>query len=286
MARNRKPQGADAFDAYYGDMFGSRWRALRTVLRLEPQPVPFCPCGRATYFLDMASAYAAACLPLAKARRILDMCAAPGGKTLVLARRMESGAELFANERSMDRRNRLVKVCNDHLCEPLLGRVHISCSDAALWCTRRQEPFDAILLDAPCSSERHVLADAKYLAQWTAHRARSLAMAQWALLSSGWRILAEGGCLLYVTCALNAAENDAVVQRLLERFPDAQCEGGLAADADFLSQFFPFRQPLPERTRFGFRILPDSSDGAGPLYFCLVRKKMSKIAGRAECPQV
>lgn len=276
MKQSQKKQklcGADGFDQYYRTLFGARWDTLKCALQDEGDPVEWNAGGDKTYFLDAASVRAALALPLAPATRILDMCAAPGGKTLVLARAMRADAQLYANERSMDRMRRLLNVCDTCLPAPVRQRVTVTCHDGAKMCRTQTELFDAILLDAPCSSERHVLADTKYLAEWSPSRSKTLALAQWALLSSAWRMLARGGSLLYATCALSPTENDDTVARLLKKFPDVHvCAPDIASDCYKTAITQGKTLPAYEKTAFGAHILPDVADGAGPLYFSLLKK--------------
>ena len=270
--RAKRLYGAEGFDEFYRSQFGGRWASLKAALLGVGDPRMFDSGGKEPYFLDSASVRAAVSLPLAGAEKILDLCAAPGGKTVVLASLMEKGAALLANEKSPERRNRLFSTVRDCLPEEVSARVSVSCRDGAKMCLSAENSlnFDRILLDAPCSSERHVLSDPRHLSMWSPSRIRTLAVEQWSLLSSAWRMLAPGGFLLYSTCALVDAENDGVVSRLLKKFPDARF---LPADiASDVSGFFQGNLPVPERTEFGSRILPDAQGGAGPLYFCLLRK--------------
>lgn len=271
--KRQKPCGADGFDQYYRGLFGARWDALKCALQGESDYAEWDAGGGEAYFLDAASVRAALALPLANATRMLDMCAAPGGKMLVLARAMPADARLLANERSKDRMRRLLTVCDTCLPAPVRQRVTVTCHDGAKMCRTQAELFDAILLDAPCSSERHVLADAKYLAEWSPSRVKTLALAQWALLSSAWRMLAPGGYLLYATCALSPAENDDIVARLLKKFSDVQvCTPDIASDCYKTAMVREKGLPAYEKTAFGAHILPDVAGGAGPLYFSLLKK--------------
>jgi 16S rRNA C967 or C1407 C5-methylase (RsmB/RsmF family) len=137
-------------------------------------------------------------------------------------------------------------------------------------CLKNEEKFDAILLDAPCSSERHVLADKKYLSEWSFSRIKTLSMAQWALLSSAWRMLKEEGYLLYSTCALSPNENDNVISRLIKKFDNLKIlEPKISLN---YKKFTEKSLPDYEKTEFGAHILPDTTQGAGPLYFCLLQK--------------
>lgn len=288
MAKNKSAsiRGAQGFEEYYSAIFGRRWPALKDALLKETEPLPFTPIeGGPSYYLDAASVLAAISLPLCGAQNILDMCAAPGGKSLVLASRMKAASCLRCNERSFDRFQRLRKVVADHLPQEIQERVKISCGDGALLCKKENILYDAILLDAPCSSERHVLNDPKYLDDWSPARVKSLAMQQWALLSSAYRLLKDGGLLLYSTCALNQSENSQVAARLLKKFPEARAvslEEVLAfqetGKKEILGFFDVAALPKFEEQELGFSILPDLQGGAGPIYFCLFTKGMDKIS--------
>ena len=269
--KNQKLTGAEGFHTYYSGIFGERWESLKKSLFLEPDHVQFNAGGKEPYFLDSASVRCAVSLPLKDAESILDMCAAPGGKTLVLAASMEQRANLLSNERSADRKLRLSHTVENCLPEEISSRVTVICKDGAVLCLSKANQFDRILLDAPCSSERYVIQDPNYLKDWSPSRIKTLSMAQWALLSSGWRMLKEGGYLLYSTCALNPSENDGVIEKLLKKFKDVEiCEPAVSSD---VQAFCSAKLVEGEQTKYGRHVLPDSAGGAGPLYFCLLRKK-------------
>lgn len=260
--------GEKAFEKFYSEQYGERWETLKSSFSLESDYYEFRMEGALeSYFLDSASVLAASQLPLERAEEILDLCAAPGGKTLILASRMEKDAVLSSNERSPERKHRLATVVQNCLPEEISERVKTSCSDGATWCTRQTECFDRILLDAPCSSERHVFNDPKYLNVWTPSRVKTVANEEWALLSCAFRLLRPEGYLLYSTCALAREENDGMIERLLKKFKD-QVE---------IVDFEPcgvegHEELVPEKTDYGFHVLPDRAKGAGPIYFCLIKK--------------
>ncbi len=268
--RNKKLAGAEGFEAYYSNLFDGRWQSIKESFSLEPDYAEWKAGGEKSYFLDSASVRAAVSLPLENAMDILDLCAAPGGKTLVLASNMNSEANLLSNERSPERKNRLANTVRDCLPPEIQERVTVICKNGAQMCLKNEEKFDAILLDAPCSSERHVLADPKYLSEWSPSRIKTLSMAQWALLSSAWRMLRPEGYLLYSTCALSPDENDNVVAKLLKKFDNAKlCEPKISLN---YKNFTQSELPEYEKTEFGAHVLPDKAGGAGPLYFCLLQK--------------
>jgi 16S rRNA (cytosine1407-C5)-methyltransferase len=262
--KNREPSSSrnKIFEHYYQSLYGERWEGdsfrpggLRQSLVEETVPAAFTEGLREPYFLDPSSVLAARSLRLPDEGTVLDACAAPGGKSLVIAAALPEGARLLANEPSAARQRRLAVVLDRHLPGDKRKRVTVSGFDAAALGGRKSERdrFAAILLDVPCSAERHVLRDPQALARWTPARPRFLACRQWALLSSTFLLLRPGGSLTYVTCALSEEENDGVAGRLLEKYGAA-----LTLDRPDFAE--------GEDTRFGRIILPDRCGGRGPMY--------------------
>lgn len=294
MAKNKQKdlnRGSQGFNSYYKEIFGERWKVLKEALLKESVPVSYNLSKikgeedgeLRTYYLDAASILAAFSLPLKGAEEILDLCAAPGGKTLVISSLMDEDSKLTSNERSAERKHRLSKVVEEHIPSRIKENITVTCSDGAVWCKTKSNCFDRILLDAPCSSERHVLQDEKYLAQWSPARIKTLSMEQWALLSSAYRMLKDNGTLLYSTCALAPKENDEVIERLFKKFDncvnlsfESEKYQNLKNDEAKL-QLFTDNVSLPdfERTKYGYQILPDKQNGAGPIYFSIIMKKLN-----------
>ncbi|AEF84798.1 putative methyltransferase nsun4 (Nol1/nop2/sun domainfamily member 4) [Treponema primitia ZAS-2] len=256
------------FEAYYTKIYGKRWQALRESLLEENAALPYSggnhPDRRLLkpYMLDRASILAAQSLRLPEEGIILDACAAPGGKTLVIASVLKPGLTLLSNELSAERRRRLSKVLDEHLPPEVRERVTVSGFDAAAIGGKKSEHsrFAGILLDAPCSSERHVINSETALSQWKPARPRFLARRQWSLLSSAVLLLRPGGSLVYATCALSPEENDAVVSRLREKYEEAM----VPDPPDFVEG---------EATECGRIILPDVCGGMGPMYVARFRKR-------------
>ena len=104
----------------------------------------------------------------------------------------------------------------------------------------------------------------KALAEWTPARPRSLSLRQWSLLSAAFLLLKPGGSLVYATCAITAEENDGPVSRLLSKYA-----GQIEPDEPDFS--------AGEKTEFGRLILPDESQGMGPMYVARFRKTGSSV---------
>lgn len=275
-AEKQQFRGEQGFEAFYGELFGERWAALKESFANENQAVKYqVPGAQKEYYLDAASVLAALCLPVKGAQNLLDLCAAPGGKTLVLASRMDDDANLSANERSPERKHRLATVVQTCLPEDISSRIKVSCSDGSTWCTRQTECFDRILLDAPCSSERHVIADPKYLNDWSLSRIKTVTTEQWALLSCAYRLLEVDGIMVYSTCALCPQENDLMIERLQKKFnKDGQGFTLLEPEPNVteIKKCVDISLPEWEKTEYGYQILPDVQKGAGPIYFSIIKK--------------
>ena len=249
----------EAFDSFYSSIYQDRWIKLKEALLCESTPVAFSENLTKPYFLDKASIIAASLLPLKDGDSILDMCAAPGGKTLVLASRGKGNIFISANDRSRDRKARHDSVIAEYLSSDISSKITTTCFDASRYGLYHKEEFDAVLLDAPCSSERHVLHSNKHMAMWSQSRPKRLAIEQFALLCSALDAVKKGGYILYSTCSINPKEDEAVIARLLER------RSGLGKEVEVDSAY-------GEKREHGYLVLPDVHDNLGPLYFALLEK--------------
>jgi 16S rRNA (cytosine1407-C5)-methyltransferase len=250
------------FDSYYQNIYGSRWNGLKEALLETSTPVPYNDGLTLSYMMDEASVLAAKTLRLPEEGIILDACAAPGGKSLVIASHMNDEVSLLSNEFSSERRRRLVNVLDEYLPPEKRARVQVSGFDAASQGGRKSEHerFSAIMLDVPCSSERHVLASEKALAEWTEARPKFLSARQWALLSSAFLLLKPGASLVYSTCSISPLENDFVAGRLFKKYEDFVC----IDKPDF---------SIGEETQFGKMILPDRDKNLGPMFVARFKKR-------------
>jgi 16S rRNA C967 or C1407 C5-methylase (RsmB/RsmF family) len=186
---------------------------------------------------------------------VLDACAAPGGKTLILLEELGARGSLVANELSQARRHRLREVIEHHVPSELRNRVEVTGFDANRFGLKRPKEFDRVLLDAPCSSEAHLLEADPLQKDWKESRTRQLAIRQYSLLCSALLTLKVGGTLVYSTCSISPLENDGVVGRLLTRKADQVRIDPDTADLVDL-----------EKTEHGYQIFPDRFPGVGPIY--------------------
>ena len=186
----------------------------------DPVPVERLPgfgAGRVSV-QDESAQLAAGLLDLQAGQRVLDVCAAPGGKTLHILESQPGLAEVVALDIAPDR---LAKINANLARVGLAARVMAGdAADPSAWWDGK--PFDRILLDAPCSAtgviRRHP--DIKLLRH--AEDILPLSVKQRRILESIWPLLAEGGLLLYATCSILKEENEKLVAGFLHAHPDAR----------------------------------------------------------------
>lgn len=209
---------------------------------------------------DASAQLAALLLGARSGERVLDACAAPGGKTGALLEAAGDALQLTAVDSDSQR---LAQVA-DNLArlKRSAGLVCANLTAAPVWWDGK--PYDRILLDAPCSGtgviRRHP--DIKLLRR--AEDLAALAATQYALLRGLFALLRPGGQLLYVTCSVLPQENAAVVARFLAEEPSA-CSTPLPA-AEALG-------PLLRACNIGYQMLPDVQAGGDGFYYASLTRR-------------
>lgn len=171
------------------------------------------------YYLQEPSAMTpAAFLPIQEGERVLDLCAAPGGKATELAARLKGTGLLVANDISNSRAKGLLK----NLEQLGQGNILVTCESPERLASYFPEFFDKILVDAPCSGEGMFRKDPSMVKDWTEHGPDWYAPIQREIAEQAVRMLKPGGMLLYSTCTFSPRENEGTVAHLLEYDPSFQ----------------------------------------------------------------
>ncbi len=186
---------------------------------------------------DEAAQLSATLLDLQPGQRVLDACAAPGGKLCHILEHQPGLSHITAVELEADRAERI---------EENLSRLNLSAeiiiADAATQTWWDGIEYDRILLDAPCSAAGVIRRnpDIKHLRQ--SEDIKVLAELQLAILKNCWQMLKPGGRLVYATCSVFPQENERVIERFTKTQTDAchhPIEAGWGIERPFGRQLFP-----------------------------------------------
>ncbi len=213
--------------------------ALLATETMAPDPLPWCPDAHVitgdkrritesplfteghVYVQNASSLVPPLWLAPRPGERLLDVCAAPGGKTLHLAALTGNGADLWANDAHPQRVRTL---------ETLLATYHARVAgvlriEGQYLDKHLTEPFDRILLDAQCSGEGMLdLSHPNALRYWSLGRITKYSYLQKRMLVAAFRCLRPGGVLVYSTCTYAPEENEWPVSQLLTHHPTARTE--------------------------------------------------------------
>jgi len=207
---------------------------------------------------DAGAQFAAALLDVQKGQRVLDLCAAPGGKTCHVLE-LEKEIEMIAVELEEKRMSRVKENLSRLNLEAEL--IVADASEGSWWDGKQ---FDRIMVDAPCSStgviRRHP--DIKVL-RWE-EDIKSLAEIQQKILQQAWQMLAPGGRLLYVTCSVLRQENEAQIANLIATQKDV-------VELDLIKKG---SSKWGVACKHGRQLLPGEYDTDG-FYFCALSKSES-----------
>lgn len=244
LARMREQLG-DAFPAYLAAMDEPPKSALR-VNTLKVSPERFCalfperltalsgagdgfsaPAGfrpgrdplhaAGLYYMQEASAQKPArLLNIKPGMAVLDLCAAPGGKSTQLAAALCGTGVLVANEYVASRAQILV----GNLERMGVTNAIVTNADTGTLCERLQQQFDAVLCDAPCAGEGMFRKDPRAIAEWSPEHVNACALRERGILDNAAKAVKPGGELVYSTCSFSPAEDGQTVRLFLDAHPD------------------------------------------------------------------
>ncbi len=152
-------------------------------------------------------------LPEGRALRVLDLCAAPGGKSTLLASELPKGSLLVSNEVVRNR----ASILKENIIKWGSGNVVVTNSDPERF-TPMEEAFDMILVDAPCSGEGMFRKEERAIEEWSEPNLRMCEERQRRILSAVYPSLKRGGLLVYSTCTFNDGENIEMLRYMVREF--------------------------------------------------------------------
>lgn len=195
--------------------------------------VPFCPTGFYTdaeaapgkhpyhqaglYYVQEPSAmFVGEVVDAKPGEKVLDLCAAPGGKTTHIAAKMNGRGLLIANDVNAKR----VRALSENIERLGITNAIVTNETPERLASRFGGFFDRVLVDAPCSGEGMFRKDPEAIQYWSPDHVAECAAWQRDILEAAYRMLREGGTLVYSTCTFAPEENEAQIAAFLDHHPD------------------------------------------------------------------
>jgi NOL1/NOP2/sun family putative RNA methylase len=208
--------------------------------------------------------------------KILDLCAAPGGKTTHIAGRMQGKGFLLSNEIHPAR----ARILSQNVERLGIRNAVVSSEDSGNLSLRFPGFFDRIVVDAPCSGEGMFRKDEAARLEWTPGHVIACADRQEEILSNAAVMLKPGGTIVYSTCTFSPEENEQVIERFLFTHPDFSI-----ADRGTRPGLYPGRPSWSksgmEELEKTFRIWPDKSEGEGH-YLAVLKRSEDGISEKKQ----
>lgn len=186
---------------------------------------------------------------------VLDLCAAPGGKSVQASLLMEDTGLIISNDLSHPR----ATIIKENAERMGLSNLLIISNDFAKLSHKYQNKFDAIILDAPCSGSGMFRKTDLMKDDWSINKVYKFASIQKELILYAYSMLKEGGKLIYSTCSFSYEEDEEVIQYLLDNTN--------AEIVDFESNLYFYQS----KSKLGFHLFPHLFPGEGH-YICLIHK--------------
>ncbi|KAL3881973.1 hypothetical protein ACJMK2_028355 [Sinanodonta woodiana] len=223
------------------------------------------------YLMDAASVLPVIALDLHPNDKVLDLCAAPGGKSLSILQTLLT-ENLTCSDSSQSRMLRLQKVFHSYLTESTQQNVVQEVCDGI---TFTEPVFDKVLVDVPCNTDRHVLTyeDNNLFKPGRIQDRIRLPEMQKKLLIAGIKSCKPGGSIVYSTCTLSPSQNDGVVQSAFEEIWKTSKIDIVIQSLKEIAERFQDTFKFHKGCQFGQLVLPSISANFGPMYFCKINRR-------------
>ena len=165
------------------------------------------------YVQEPAAMAPAECIDINPDWKILDMCAAPGGKSSQLKNKLGKNGILVSNEIIPSR----CKILTGNIERLGLTDTITTCMDTNRLCSTFIDTFDMIMVDAPCSGEGMFRKDENAITEWSEENVKKCAIRQAEILDNASKALKSGGYIVYATCTFSLEENEMTVDSFLQR---------------------------------------------------------------------
>jgi 16S rRNA C967 or C1407 C5-methylase (RsmB/RsmF family)/NOL1/NOP2/fmu family ribosome biogenesis protein len=213
-------------------------------------------------------------IDLSRPLKVLDLCAAPGGKSTLIQSLISSDSLLLSNE--------VIKSRVGSLLENLIkwggGNVVVTQNDPAAF-SKLENYFDLMVVDAPCSGSGLFRRDPEAITEWSVEQVKMCSLRQQRILADTLSALKANGILIYSTCSFSLEENESIVDWLIR---DCGLE---SVPLSLKSEWNIVESRSREHDGWGYRFYPDRLKGEGLFLACL-RKTGSHKRNRGRIPKL
>ncbi len=168
------------------------------------------------YVQEPAAMAPAECLEINPDWHILDMCAAPGGKSTQLKNKLGKNGVLVSNEIIPSR----CKILTGNIERLGLQNTVTTCMDTSRLAKVFPKTFDMVMVDAPCSGEGMFRKDEAAITEWSLDNVKMCSLRQSDILENAVKVLKDGGFIVYATCTFSLEENEMVIDKFLNSHPE------------------------------------------------------------------
>lgn len=231
------------------------------------------------YVQEPAAMAPAECIDIDPDWKILDMCAAPGGKSTQLKNKLGENGILVSNE-IIPSRCRILAGNIERL--GLLNTV-TTCMDTKRLSETFPNTFDMIMVDAPCSGEGMFRKDDTAIAEWSTGNVKRCAERQREILDNAVKLVKSGGYIVYATCTFSLEENEMTVDSFLQRYPDFEILPVTQRVRENSCEGIAFEGCYSDKLHRAVRFYPHKNRGEGQ--FCAVLHHIGTKEAEAFGPQ-
>lgn len=227
------------------------------------------------YVQEPAAMAPAECIDIAPDSYVLDMCAAPGGKSTQLKNKLNDNGLLVSNEIIPSR----CKILTGNIERLGLKNCITTCMDTARLAGIFPDTFDIIMVDAPCSGEGMFRKEQIAIDEWSFENVQKCAERQREILENAVKCLKSGGAIIYATCTFSLEENEMTVDNFLKLHPDFEIVPVKAAVQKASCDGICFDGCECENIHYARRFYPHKNHGEGQ-FMAVLRHKGEKTVSR------
>ena len=223
------------------------------------------------YVQEPAAMAPAECIDIEEDWCVLDMCAAPGGKSTQLKNKLQENGVLVSNEIIPSR----CKILTGNIERLGLKNCVVTCMDTERLSKTFPDTFDLVMVDAPCSGEGMFRKEEVAIDEWNENNVQMCAKRQSEILENAMRTLKSGGYIIYATCTFSLEENEMIIDAFLQNHPEFEIvkanDRVVSATADGIK----FDGCHCENINFARRFYPHKARGEGQ-FMAVLRHKGEK----------